>query len=520
MGKWSDSLLNQDRVRAIAEGARKGPVGLLAGRLPPEASAWPKKKLKLWSEGRPDIVWAWLSDRTLLLALRLPEDKRRLEEVLARTETHLRQIACERPEAPGPIGFGFVPAGASPYDRQAEQRLLDTIADALSLAKTALNADAAKLAKRIRERENSEQKGDGSRDSGKDRVLQAAEAPLRDISGMEIGRLAAPMPVMAPHTLVAAAAEWFESHPDCHGIVVGLGTAPQGLVTRERLNGMLASKFGVPLYWHRTIDKIMEGAPLVAEADVPVETVARRAMKRSDSQLYDAVIVTERGNCIGGVTVKVLLESFASLQAEAARRVNPLTGLPGGDSIRREIEARVKAKRPFSVYYADLDYFKWFNDSYGYSAGDDMIKYTASALGSVLGESEEDKPGSMGTNGALGANGALGMNGFLGHIGGDDFIAISERSDAEACCRSFIDRFHEGVDAFYGEARPMTVVNRHGTKVEQPGVSLSIAVVRWDGSRAVSHEQLSQWAAACKKTAKDKPGSSYAIYEASFSEQL
>ncbi|MBB6633084.1 diguanylate cyclase domain-containing protein [Cohnella thailandensis] len=483
MGKWSNSLLNQDGVSRIAEGMRKGAVGLLAGRLPPEAASWPRKKLKNWSEGRPDLLWAWLSDRLLLLALRMPEDKPFAEDKLARTELELRRIVGEPTGASAPVGFGFAWVAARPQHRYTEQQLLDEILEASALAGKSLTEETAKPAKPGREH-------------------RADESWNPETSGMTIGKLATSIATMAPDARVSAAAEWFESQPDSHSIVVETGGTPQGLITRERLNGMLASKFGVPLYWNRTIDKIMVENPLVADVHSPVEAVARRAMNRPDSQLYDTVIVTEHGRCLGGVTVKVLLESFASLQAEAARRVNPLTGLPGGDSIRREIEALVRLKKPFSVYYADLDYFKWFNDSYGYSAGDDMIKYTASVLGSVLGDSEEE------------------TRSFLGHIGGDDFIAISDRADADACCRSFIERFHAGVDAFYGSSRPEIVLNRHGGTVEQPGVSLSIAVIRWDGSRAVSHEQLSQWAAAYKKIAKNKPGSSYAIYEASFGDML
>ncbi|RUS47333.1 GGDEF domain-containing protein [Cohnella sp. AR92] len=483
MGKWMNSLLDQDVVRIISEGARKGAIGVLIGRLSPEGASWSKKQLKTWSEGRSDLLWASISDRLLLLALRLPEDKQRSEDRLAQIELQLGQVVREHTGAYVPIGFGSSLVRTHPQNRYTEQQLFETILDAAMLAHKSLNADAVKVAKL----------------EGSAGEAHADEALDPETAGMAIRRLVSALPTMAPNMRVSAAAEWFEAQPDCHSIVVESNGTPQGLITRERLNGMLASKFGVPLYWNRTIDKIMVANPLVADASAQVEAVARRAMNRPDSQLYDAVIVTEGSRYLGGVTVKVLLESFASLQAEAARRVNPLTGLPGGDSIRREIEALVKSKKPFSVYYADLDYFKWFNDSYGYSAGDDMIKFTASVLGSVLEESEE-------------------AYSFLGHIGGDDFIAISDRTDPDSCCRSFIERFHEGVEAFYGSAPPASVLNRHGGTVEQQGVSLSIAVVRWDGTRAASHEQLSQWAAKGKKIAKNRPGSSYAIYEASSEE--
>ncbi|MDI4647516.1 GGDEF domain-containing protein [Cohnella hashimotonis] len=481
MSKWVKSLLNPACIRTIVGGSREGNVGMLAGRLGPDRTTWPKKKLKQWMEVRSQILWGWQGEHMLLLAVRLPEDERRRQAVRPELEAQLRSIVAENTGAEAAIGFGFILLPPRAYGHSGEQLLMEGMLEAGAQAIKALEEAiapelSAKPAKAAADPKSTDPWSEGDQ-------------------GLTVGRLAAAMPAMPPETPVSAAAEWFEEQPDSHSIVVAIAEQPRGLITRDRLNRMLASKFGMPLYWNRTIDKIMENAPLVAEADMHVEAVARLAMDRSDSQLYDTVIVTEQGRYVGGVTVKALLESFASLQAEAARRVNPLTGLPGGDSIRREIESRVKMRKPFSVYYADLDYFKWFNDSYGYSAGDDMIRYTASVLDGVLNEEE-------------------GSNHFLGHIGGDDFISISDRSDPEARCRAFIERFHAGVDPMYGTARPTMVIDRHGGAVQQPGVSLSIAVIRWDGSGTISHEELSRLAAACKKRAKELPGSAYAVSEA------
>ncbi|MFD2327648.1 GGDEF domain-containing protein [Cohnella sp. GCM10020058] len=481
MSKWVKSLLNPACIRTIVGGSREGNVGMLAGRLGPDRATWPKKKLKQWMEGRSQILWGWQGEHLLLLAVRLPEDERRRQAVRPELETQLRGIVAEDAGAEAAIGFGFIMMPPRAPGHSGEQLLMEGMMEA--------GARAYKAMEEAKVPEVSANPAKAAADP------KSADPWAEGEQGLTVGRLAVSMPAMPPETPVSAAAEWFEEQPDSHSIVVVIAGQPRGLITRDRLNRMLASKFGMPLYWNRTIDKIMENAPLVAEADMQVEAVARRAMDRSDSQLYDTVIVTEQGRYVGGVTVKALLESFASLQAEAARRVNPLTGLPGGDIIRREIEARIKMRKPFSVYYADLDYFKWFNDSYGYSAGDDMIRYTASVLDGVLNQEE-------------------GTHHFLGHIGGDDFISISDRSDPEARCRAFIERFHAGVDPMYGTARPTAVVDRHGGAVQQPGVTLSIAVIRWDGSGTVSHEELSRLAAACKKKAKELPGSAYAVSEA------
>ena len=62
------------------------------------------------------------------------------------------------------------------------------------------------------------------------------------------------------------------------------------------------------------------------------------------------------------------------------RRVSPLTGLPGNVQIQAEIKKRVLNKEEFAVIYLDLDNFKAYNDVYGFSNGDEVIKFTAKTI--------------------------------------------------------------------------------------------------------------------------------------------
>ena len=59
---------------------------------------------------------------------------------------------------------------------------------------------------------------------------------------------------------------------------------------------------------------------------------------------------------------------------------NPLTGLPGNNIISKRIEVAIAAGQGFAACYVDLDYFKAYNDEYGFEAGDDIIKRTAEIL--------------------------------------------------------------------------------------------------------------------------------------------
>lgn len=56
---------------------------------------------------------------------------------------------------------------------------------------------------------------------------------------------------------------------------------------------------------------------------------------------------------------------------------NPMTGLPGNNSVANRIETALADSEAACVIYADLDYFKAFNDTYGFARGDEVILFTA-----------------------------------------------------------------------------------------------------------------------------------------------
>ena len=97
------------------------------------------------------------------------------------------------------------------------------------------------------------------------------------------------------------------------------------------------------------------------------------------------------------------------------RRISPLTGLPGNVQIQAEMKKRLLNREQFAMFYFDLDNFKAYNDTYGFSNGDEIIKFTARTIVENIHK--------MGTEDT-----------FLGHIGGDDFVAITGIKDYEKIC--------------------------------------------------------------------------------------
>lgn len=179
---------------------------------------------------------------------------------------------------------------------------------------------------------------------------------------------------------------------------------------------------------------------------------------------------------------------------------NPLTRLPGNYAIEEDINLRLSAAephRPFAVCYADLDHFKAFNDVYGFSRGDEVIRKTAEVLTDVIAE-------------------AGAPDDFVGHIGGDDFVfVLSDCGRIDAVCAEIIRRLSEYFPTLYSDADRargyIQTKNRKDQTDQFPLISISIAVVSNENRALTSVGQIAQIASEIKKLLKTKPGSNYSV---------
>jgi PleD family two-component response regulator len=92
---------------------------------------------------------------------------------------------------------------------------------------------------------------------------------------------------------------------------------------------------------------------------------------------------------------------------------NPTTGLPGGAAIEREFEKWQGTGESFAVCYLDLDFFKAFNDRFGFPIADALIRAVGEILVAITRGSEA----------------------FPGHVGGDDFVLLCAPEQAVGLCR-------------------------------------------------------------------------------------
>lgn len=174
------------------------------------------------------------------------------------------------------------------------------------------------------------------------------------------------------------------------------------------------------------------------------------------------------------------------------RSASPLTGLPGNLSINEELKRRLNSGAPFAFLQIDIDFFKAFNDRYGYSRGDRAIKEVAQILVDVAREYDEP-------------------NTFVGHIGGDDFVVITGTGAAESIGRAVLERFRDMVPTLYDRedalAGGVEVLNRQHMVERFPLMSLTIALVRTDRVNVEHLAQLTDIAQELKAHGKGVPGS-------------
>jgi len=181
---------------------------------------------------------------------------------------------------------------------------------------------------------------------------------------------------------------------------------------------------------------------------------------------------------------------------------NPLTGLPGAIYVEEQTSKRMLNKNPLAMCYADLDHFKAFNDKYGYSRGDNVIRILATILNegvSIYGNKGD----------------------FVGHIGGDDFVMIIDYQRIDEVC-GYVTQCFDALIPFQYDEKDMErgyieSVNRLGRPQKFPIMTVSIGVVTNEMRELDNYLILTELAAEMKEYSKSiskskkEPKSTYRV---------
>ena len=187
------------------------------------------------------------------------------------------------------------------------------------------------------------------------------------------------------------------------------------------------------------------------------------------------------------------------LRSMRAMDANPLSKLPGNTSIIQRIQDLIDKHENFGLAYCDLDYFKSYNDKYGFSRGDEVLMMAARLIVNTVKTYQ-----SRGR-----------FRPFVGHIGGDDFVFILPGELVEGACQQVIRAFDAIVPKFYDEVDrkrgSIDSIDRKGFAQSFPIMAVSIAVVFNHGGKLKHYGEVSSIAMELKKKAKENPKSSYVL---------
>jgi diguanylate cyclase (GGDEF)-like protein len=264
---------------------------------------------------------------------------------------------------------------------------------------------------------------------------------------------------------------------------------PVGIVSRSKILELFSGRFSHQLFGRQSVSEFMDKNPVIVDFQDRLEEVSELLTENNESDLNTDFIIVKDNKYAGVGNVKSLLRLITDLQIRFARYSNPLTLLPGNVPIHESIDELLVLGENFHLGYFDLNYFKPFNDTFGYSRGDDVLKM----LGDILGNAV-----------------APGID-MVGHIGGDDFVILFRSDNWMHRCQQILVEFEEQKKCFYTkqalDENGIWCSDRQGSPQFFPLLSIAVGVVNPCTDRCHSHRDVAQLAADAKHQAKRHVGS-------------
>jgi diguanylate cyclase (GGDEF)-like protein len=319
-------------------------------------------------------------------------------------------------------------------------------------------------------------------------------------SGDFIGDISIPVDPAHPGDNLATVLKRFQNDPALQVLPVvddghAVGILNRATFLEEHVIGM--NGFGFHINHSKKMRDLMLPVMMEFNVNVRIREAAQSIQAHATDIRVDNICVTKGGMYHGIVDVNRFISAITDINLVLAKGANPLTGLPGNESIQREINERLSHKKDFDIAYIDIDNFKPFNDYYGFQRGDVVIKTIGDIISSVA------------------QSAGAGLSCFCGHIGGDDYIVITGPHHAEYISTQIVAALEEHLPQFHGEkdftAGSYSAVNRKGEQETFGLLSISIGIVNTRLTPVNSYAQLASVSTEVKKAAKKLPGSSVVI---------
>jgi diguanylate cyclase (GGDEF)-like protein len=300
--------------------------------------------------------------------------------------------------------------------------------------------------------------------------------------------LALPVPDVPDTMTVGQVVEMFRMHPACTALAVTTAGHPVGVVRRDELLILLSKPLHPEVYNRKPVSAVMDANAVRIDARARLDQVSRVVTGQSDAGRRDDFIITRHGSYLGMGRMIDLLRQITAQQIQAAKHSNPLTGLPGNREIQSHLSQWLTRRQPFVTCHLDLDHFKFFNDTYGYARGDQVLMHVAETLVRTVRQRID----------------------FVGHVGGDDFVFLMRSQDWSLRLVSLLEDLAVSLPNFYDdehrEAGCIQGRDREGHERQFALLSASVAVVQIDAAPSMTAELVAERLRRAKKAAKAQAG--------------
>lgn len=173
----------------------------------------------------------------------------------------------------------------------------------------------------------------------------------------------------------------------------------------------------------------------------------------------------------------------AIARAEQQSLTDPRSGLPSGRLIEEQLR-RIIHKEGWALMDLRINAFSAFTEAYGFVAGDDVLRFTAMLLNEVVDQ--------LGT-----------PDDFIGHVGGSNFLLITQQDRAEAIRQTIKERFAQEVLAHYNfldrEQGYLLVTDDSGQTVKMPLMTLAVGLISPKAQTFTDIREITELAAEARR---------------------
>ncbi|GLZ36998.1 EAL domain-containing protein [Actinokineospora sp. NBRC 105648] len=279
-----------------------------------------------------------------------------------------------------------------------------------------------------------------------------------------------PATVMSTETTAEDVRDTFAGNPTISGIVlVDAEGRPTHSLQRSRFLLAVTGLYGHALNARKPAARHAD-LPRTIRADATCLQLLDLVGDTEWDHHGDEIVVVDADRaCVGVARLSEVVRGVAEAKIEQAAALNPLTRLPGSETVDREIDRRIERAEMFVVAWLDVDAFKSVNDTVGFAAGDDLIRH----IGRALSDAERELPGTR-----------------VAHVGGDDFLVVADLDEITNLAARLVDR---------------------QWVTDGMAVSVSLASLVCGVGSVTSYRDASRLLAPLKREAKAVPGSSWVL---------